>query len=91
MANMKKFNDQEIDDIVISQADDDSAWEKPISIKVDKTLTVSLSRELTARAIFLARLHQNISVEQWIEAIITERIAFEEKAFTTLKQHLSHS
>ncbi|MGC9524323.1 MAG: hypothetical protein ACP5D7_02155 [Limnospira sp.] len=41
--------------MVIGQAEDDSAWEDPITVKKNQKTAVSLPSELVARAIFLAR------------------------------------
>ena len=48
----------EIDTIVDSQAEEDSAWERPIKVRRAKSTAVSLLAELAARAAFLARLHR---------------------------------
>jgi hypothetical protein len=33
MSDKNKLSEQEIDEIVIAQADDDDAWEEPIDVK----------------------------------------------------------
>ncbi len=81
-----KFSEQEIDDIVIAQADDDNAWEEPIEVKVAVPETMTLPPKLAARAAFFAQLHNVVSAEAWRQQIIQERIAFEEAAFAGLKR-----
>jgi fructose-1-phosphate kinase PfkB-like protein len=62
------FSEEEIDKIVVSQADDDSAWEKPIQVRKAKPISLSVPAELAARAAFLARLHREASVEEWLKS-----------------------
>ena len=83
------LSEEEIDKIVIAQAEDDSAWTKPIHVRRAKSASVSLSFELAARAAFFARLHREASVEKWLRRIIQERIDLEEAAFTGLKRDLA--
>lgn len=85
---MKKKNqltEAEIDELVIAQADDDDAWNDPISVERDFPATLPLSPDLASRAAFFAQLH-NMSIVSWLENIIQERLAFEESAFAGLKQ-----
>ena len=53
MNNEYKLTEQEIDDIVISQVNDDDAWEEPINVTVADPAIVSLPPKLVARAAFL--------------------------------------
>jgi hypothetical protein len=91
MAKMKtdKLSEEQIDEIVIAQADDDSAWEESIFVKANIQSTITLPQDLAARAAFFARLHRKSSVEEWIKSIIQERMDFEESAFVEIKQALS--
>ncbi len=91
MADMKKkqLTEEEIDEIVISQANDASAWEEPISVKREEPTHFSLSPEIATRAAFLARLHKVSNVEKWLQKIIEERVDFEEAAFVGVKQALA--
>ena len=81
--------EQEVDDIVVSQADDDAAWDKPIQVRQAKVENLSLSSELATRAAFFARLHHEISVKAWLERIIEERLDLEEAAFADLKREMA--
>jgi len=98
MANMKKRKtlrsrrkptQGEIDQFVIAQADDDSAWEKAIVVRQPKTRSLSISGLLAARAAFLAKLHREISVDKWVERIVRERVEIEESAFIAAKKSLA--
>ena len=82
--------DQEaIDRLVISQSDDDSAWEAPIRVKRSKPAALSIPGELAARAAFLARLHREARVDKWVERVVRERVELEELAFTEAKKKLA--
>ena len=82
--------DQEgIDRLVISQAADDSAWEEPIRVKRSKPASLAIPGELAARAAFLARLHREAGVAQWVERVVRERVELEELAFTEAKKKLA--
>lgn len=84
----KKLSEEEIDNIVISQADDDSEWEEPIHVRKTKPTNLSIPANLAARAAFLAHLHREQGIEEWIMRIIRERIELEEVAFVEAKREL---
>lgn len=88
-AMRKKLSDEEIDDLVLAQADDDSAWAKPIRVRRTKVASLSISADLVARAAFLARLHRAKGVEEWLARIIRERVELEEVAFVKAKRELA--
>ena len=85
----KKLTDEQIDEIVASQADDDSAWEKPIRIRRAKPGSVCLPPQLAARVAFLAKLHREHDVGDWLTRVIKERVELEEVAFTEAKREMS--
>ncbi len=85
----KQFSEEEIDKIVESHAEEDSAWEKPIKVRRAKLAALSLPAELAARAAFLARLHREKNVEEWLARIIKERVELEEVAFSEAKRAMS--
>ncbi|MCX5843589.1 MAG: hypothetical protein NT022_07550 [Deltaproteobacteria bacterium] len=87
--NKRSLSDKEIDSIVIAQADNDSAWERPSHIRRKKPTAVALASELAARAAFFARLHREANVEDWLTRIIQERVDLEEAAYVALKRDLS--
>ncbi len=45
-----KFDQAQIDQVVTSQAGDDSAWEAPIRVKRPQSASLSISGDLAARA-----------------------------------------
>lgn len=83
------LSEKEIDRVVVAQADEDSAWEKPVRVRRPKAASVPLPSELSARAAFFARLHRETNVENWLRRIIQERIDLEEAAFAGLKRELA--
>jgi hypothetical protein len=78
-----------IDQLVVSQSDDDSAWDAPIRVKRSKRASLSIPGELVARAAFLARLHREAGVDEWVERVVRERVELEELAFTEAKKKLA--
>jgi len=85
-----RLSEEEIDKIMESQAEVDSAWERPVKIRRAKSTALSLPAELAARAAFLARLHREKNVEEWLSRIIKERVELEEVAFSEAKRAMSH-
>ena len=98
MANMnrkgrsrKARSEGEIDRIVVAQADEDSAWDRPVRVRRSAPTAVTIPAELAARAAFLARLHRSASVAAWLRHVIEERVELEEAAFTGAKQELANN
>lgn len=83
------LDQQGVDRVVISQADDASAWEGSIRVKRSKPTSLSIPGELAARAAFLARLHREADVDKWVERVVRERVELEELAFTEAKKKLA--
>ena len=82
--------DQEaIDRRVVAQADDDSAWERPILVKRPRQASLSIPGELAARAAFLARLHREVGLDKWVERVVRERVELEELAYVDAKKALA--
>lgn len=85
----KQLSEDEIDKIVVSQADNDSAWEKPIQGRRGNPASLSIPAELAARAAFLAKLHREKNLEDWLTKVIRERVELEEVAFNEAKREIS--
>ncbi|HKZ85381.1 MAG TPA: hypothetical protein VJ793_17230 [Anaerolineae bacterium] len=73
----------------MAQADDDSAWEKPVAVRRKKSASLSIPAKLAARAAFLARLHRQADTGEWLTRIIQERVELEEAAFVRVKRELA--
>ena len=86
----KQLSQVGIDKLVEFQAEEDTAWEKPINVRRTKSAALSLPAELAARAAFLARLHREKNVGEWLARIIKERVELEEVAFSEAKRAMSH-
>jgi hypothetical protein len=78
-----------IDRVVVSQSEDDSAWETPVLVKRSKPACLSIPGDLAARAAFLARLHREPVLDRWIERVVRERVELEEFAFSEAKKKLA--
>ena len=84
----KKPSEEEIDEIVVAQAGEDSAWGTSVKVRRSKSTSLALPAELAARATFFARLHRETSLEDWLQRIIQERLDIEEAAFVGFKKEL---
>ncbi len=83
-----KTSEEEIDSLVVAQAEDDSAWEEPVQVGKTNVASLSIPAQLAARASFLAKLHREKGLEEWLTRVIRERIELEEIAFSEVKREL---
>jgi hypothetical protein len=91
-ASGRNLSEEEIDKIVVDQAEDETAWEKPVRVKRAKPAFLSIPAELVAsdaRASFVSQLHREKDFKAWLTRIIRERIELEEVAFAEAKRELS--
>ena len=84
----KVMSEEAIDRIVIAQADNDTAWGKPVKVRRAKSTSVSIPAALASQAAFFARLHREADLSNWLKRIIQERLDIEEAAFTGSKKDL---
>ena len=84
-----RLTQDQIDSIVVSDSDQDSAWEKVVSVRRPKSTALSIPADLVARATFLANLHRESRVDKWVERVVRERVEIEESAFTAAKKTLA--
>ena len=84
----KRLTQEQIDERVVAQAEDDSAWESPIQVS-RKQAAIGLSASLAQRAAFLARLHRERNLQTWVERVVRERVELEERAFTQARRELA--
>jgi len=84
----KTLSEEQIDQLVISQAENDSAWKSPVKVAKQKSVSLSVPAVLASRAAFFARLHRETNIEAWIKRIIGERLDIEEAAFAGCKREL---
>ena len=84
----RALSQEEIDEIVVAQAEDDSAWEEPIKVeRPHGSQAFEFPSDLVSRAAFLARVHRS-DIESWIVEIIRDRIEIEEAAFAESKRDI---
>ena len=82
-----KMRQDLIDERVIAEAHDDSAWEAPIEVR-RRGRSIDLSASLARRAAFLARLHREQNLNAWLERIVRERVELEERAFGEARRQM---
>ncbi len=85
---VRHLSPQQIDDLVISQADEDSTWGTGVEVRRAKPGSFSIPPELAERAAFLARMHHAAGVEEWLARVIKERIELEEVAYAAAKREM---
>ncbi|MFH1125461.1 MAG: hypothetical protein V1758_17530, partial [Pseudomonadota bacterium] len=85
----RKMTEEEMDNLVVAQAGNDSAWEAPVQVRRGEPGTISIPADLAARAAFLAQVHRASGVEEWLTRVIRERIELEEGAFAEAKRDLT--
>lgn len=88
MSPNRTLTEAEIDELVIAEADDDTAWEDAIQVHKPVSSSLQIPSELAERAAFLAGLHREKSPEAWLMRVIRERIELEESAFLQVKREL---
>lgn len=82
MKHKKRLTEEEIDKIVIAEADDMTKWEKPIMVK---SAAVLFSKSIIEKAKYLAKLHKARGYQMWLKQIVKERIKLEEKLLSDFK------
>jgi len=87
----RKMTEEEMDNLVVAQAGNDSAWEAPVQVRRGEPGTISIPADLAARAAFLAQVHRASGVEEWLTRVIRERIELEEGAFAKAKRDLTRN
>ena len=85
----RKMTEEDINNLVVAQAGNDSAWKAPVQVRRGEPGTISIPADLAARAAFLAQVHRASGVEEWLTRVIRERIELEELAFAEAKRDLA--
>ncbi len=86
----RQLSENEVDEIVESTAGDETAWEDPVVV-CRHASSLRVPGDLMARAAFLARLHRERSVDEWLSKVIRERVEIEEGAFSAARNAMSGS
>jgi len=85
MKQHKNLTEEEIDRMVIAEADDMSEWDKSVMVKA---ASVRFSPLIIEKAKYLAKLHNISGYQAWVEQIVEERINLEEKLLSDFKREL---
>jgi len=85
-----QLSENEVDEIVEAAARDETAWEEPVVVRRHSS-SLRVPGDLMARAAFLARLHRERSVDEWLSRVIRERVEIEEGAFSAARSAMSGS
>jgi hypothetical protein len=88
MRRAVRATQEEIDNRVVAEADDETAWEPAVHVS-RKQAEIGLSANLARRASFLAQLHRERDLQAWVEKVIRERVELEERAFSQARRELS--
>lgn len=81
----RKLSEEEIDQLVIAEAEDLTKWEEPISVK---PTSIRLSPSIIEKARYLAKLHKARGYQTWLKHIIEERIKLEEEILSNFEREL---
>ncbi len=81
-------SEKEIDEMVVAQTDDDSAWGEPVQVRKNKATSLSIPVGLIERASFFAKIYKEKGAKEWLTRIIRERVELEESAFAEVKREL---
>ncbi len=84
----RELTEQEIDEIVISEANDISKWEEPISVKPSGAASIRLSPDTIRKAKYFAKLDKYRGYQTWLKQIIEDQIRTEGEILKELKQRL---
>lgn len=85
MRYKKRRTEEEIDRLVIAEADDMAKWEKPIAVK---PTSIRFSPSIIEKAKYLAKLHKARGYQTWLKQVVEERIRVEEKLLSDFKREL---
>jgi predicted DNA binding CopG/RHH family protein len=81
--------DEKIDEAVITQASDEKAWDKKVTVSPKtKSTSIRLSARTIERAKFFAKVHKERGYQSWIKKIIEERVNTEYELLQRLKKEV---
>jgi len=81
-------SEAQIDELVVSQAEDNRAWHPPVQVQRGKAGSFSIPADLAERARFLAHIHRASGLQEWVSRVIRERIEIEEVAYAAAKREI---
>jgi predicted DNA-binding protein len=83
----KKLTDEQIDKIIEKEAFNESAWDAPVKVKANKTISLRLAPQIVSKAKFFSKVHKIKGYQTWIKKIIKERIKQEEDIYLAVKSN----
>ncbi len=81
----KKVTEEEIDELVIAEANDMTKWGKPVAVR---PTVIRFSTSVIEKAKYLAKLHNTRGYQTWLKQIVEERIKLEEELLSDIKRGL---
>ena len=81
----KKLTEEDIDELVIAEANDMVKWGKPVAVR---PTTIRFSTSVIEKAKYLAKLHNTRGYKTWLKQIVEERIKLEEELLSDIKRGL---
>ncbi|MBI4707660.1 MAG: hypothetical protein HY761_07025 [Candidatus Omnitrophica bacterium] len=85
MKQKRRLTEEEIDRLVVTEANDMSKWGKPIAVK---PTSIRFSPPIIEKAKYFAKLHKTRGYRTWLNQIVEERIKLEEKLLSDFKREL---
>ena len=81
----KKLTEEDIDELVIAEANDMAKWGKPVAVR---PTIIRFSTSVIEKAKYLAKLHNTRGYQTWLKQIVEERIKLEEELLSDIKRGL---
>ncbi len=81
----KKLTEEDIDELVIAEANDMTKWGKPVAVR---PTIIRFSTSVIEKAKYLAKLHNTRGYQTWLKQIVEERIKLEEELLSDIKRGL---
>ena len=81
----KKLTEEEIDELVVAEANDMTKWGKPVTVRPN---VIRFSTSVIEKAKYLAKLHKTRGYQAWLKQVVEERIKLEEELLSDIKRRL---
>ena len=81
----KKLTEEEIDELVVAEANDMTKWGKPVAVRPN---VIRFSTSVIEKAKYLAKLHKTSGYQTWLKQVVEERIKLEEELLSDIKRGL---
>ena len=82
----KKISQKEMDALVVSEADQDEAWDKWISVNPCKPVSIRLSEKTITSLKSLAKLKREKGYQTLLKKWIDERLIYEQRVLRDILQ-----